>query len=184
MSDTTTGSTSASSETMMDWFKMQFPMDSQCYAGLLRCRRPADQRHKIMAGMRSDAPDPAQAQSVRRREYNERLENRSGRGLAERGDDVIDHFLDQDAVVALTHHANHRLGARRADQQPAVAVEPLFAGDDCRLDLGVVERLAAAVAHVLEDLRQRIEAMADLRHRAAKFLHHREHLQCRDKTVA
>jgi len=68
---------------------------------------------------------------------------RSGGGLTERRDDVIDDFLDQDAVVALAHHADHRLGAGGADQQPAMAVEALFAGDDRRFDLGVVERLAA-----------------------------------------
>src|SRR6266702_2242604 len=104
--------------------------------------------------------------------------------MAQRRDDVVDHFLDQDTVVALAHHPDHRLGAGRADQQPAMAVEPLFAGVDRRLDVGIVERLAAAITHVLQDLRQRLEAMTDLRHRAAKFLHHREHLQRRDKTVA
>src|SRR5665811_996050 len=70
------------------------------------------------------------------------------RGVAERGDDVIDHFLNQDTVVALAHHANHRLGAGGADQQPAMAVEPFFAGVDRRFDLGIVERLAAAIAYV------------------------------------
>ncbi|SHN67531.1 hypothetical protein SAMN05444170_1208 [Bradyrhizobium erythrophlei] len=34
------------------------------------------------------------------------------RGLAERGNDVIDHFLDQPAIIALAHHADHGLGAR------------------------------------------------------------------------
>src|SRR3982075_1801390 len=110
---------------------------------------------------------------------------RSGRrGVAERGDNVIDHFLDHDTVVALAHHPDHRLGAGRADQQPAMAVEPFFAGVNRGFDLGVVERLAAAIAHILQDLRQRVEAMTDLRHRAAKFLHHREHLKGCDKTVA
>src|SRR4029077_2854476 len=94
---------------------------------------------------------------------------RSGGGLTERGDDMIDHFLDQDAVVALAHHADYGLGAGRADQQPAVAVEPLFAGVDGRFDLGIVERFPAAVAYVLQYLRQRIEAVTDLRHRTAKF---------------
>src|SRR5712672_937777 len=104
--------------------------------------------------------------------------------MAQRRDDVVDHFLDQDTVVALAHHPDHRFGAGRADQQPAMAVEPLFAGVDRRLDVGIVEWLAAAIAHVLQDLRQRLEAMTDLRHRTAKFLHHREHLQRRDKTIA
>ena len=99
-------------------------------------------------------------------------------------DDVIDHFLDQDAVVALAHHADHRLGAGGADQQAAVAVEPFLAVDDRGLHLGVVERLAAAVAHVLQDLRQRIEAVADFRDRAAEFLHHSKHLQRSDEAVA
>src|SRR5438874_13651219 len=95
----------------------------------------------------------------------------SRRSLAKRGDDMIDHFLDQDAIVALAHHADHRLGARGADQQPAVAVEPLFAGVNRQLDLGIIERLAAAIADVLENLRQRIEAMADLRHWTTELLH-------------
>ena len=55
----------------------------------LRRGPQADQPHYIMAAMRS------------------------GGGLAERGNDAIDHFLDQDAVVALTHHADHGLGAGR-----------------------------------------------------------------------
>src|ERR1700694_4283846 len=96
---------------------------------------------------------------------------RSGRGLTERGDDAVDNFLDQDAVIALAHHADHRLGAGRTDQQPAVAVEPLFAGVDRRFDLGIVERLAAAIAHVLQYLRQRIEAVADFRYPAAVFFY-------------
>src|SRR3954470_4292205 len=85
---------------------------------------------------------------------------RSGCGLAESADDIVDHFLDQDAVIALAHHADDRLGAGGADQGAAVAVEAFLAGIDRRFDVGVVERLAAAVAHVLEDLRQRIEAVA------------------------
>src|ERR1700754_2138822 len=68
------------------------------------------------------------------------------RGMPQRGHDVVDHFLDQDAVVALAHHANHRFGAGGAHQQPAMAVEPLLAVADGRLDLGGVERLAAAGA--------------------------------------
>src|SRR5689334_10214350 len=35
------------------------------------------------------------------------------RGVAERGDDLIDDVLDQQAIVALAHHADHRLGAGR-----------------------------------------------------------------------
>ena len=64
-----------------------------------------------------------------------------------------------------------------------MAVEPLFAVHDRRFDVGIVKRLAAAVAHVLQDLGQRIEAVADLRDRTAEPLHHGKHLQCRDKAV-
>src|SRR5215475_2112426 len=90
---------------------------------------------------------------------------RSGGSLAERRDNMVDYFLDQDAIVALAHHANDRLGAGGADQKAAMAVEPFLAVADGRLDLCILERLAAAVTDILQDLRQRIEAMADLRHR-------------------
>src|SRR5690349_8812470 len=42
---------------------------------------------------------------------SETASGRGSSGVAERGDDVVDHFLDQDAIVALAHHADHRLGA-------------------------------------------------------------------------
>src|ERR1700752_5382240 len=89
---------------------------------------------------------------------------------AQRVDDIVHHFLDQDAVVALAHHADHGLGAGGAHEQPAVAVEALLAVGDRRFDFGILERLAAPVAHILQDLRQRIEAVTDLRNRAAKPL--------------
>src|SRR5437870_1691640 len=57
------------------------------------------------------------------------------RGVAERGNDVVDHFLDQETIVALAHHADHRFGAGGADQQRAMAVEALLALVDCRLHL-------------------------------------------------
>jgi hypothetical protein len=59
-----------------------------------------------------------------------RLEIASGSRLPKRGDDVVDDFLDQDAVVALAHHADHGLGAGRADEQAAMAVEALLAVGD------------------------------------------------------
>ncbi len=51
-------------------------------------------------------------------------------------------------------------------------------------DLGVLERLAALVAHVLHHLRQRLEAVADLRHRLVLLLHHGQHLQRGEQAVA
>src|SRR5690349_9863109 len=47
---------------------------------------------------------------------------RSGGSLAERRDNMVDHFLDQDAVVTLAHHANDGLGARGTDQETAMTV--------------------------------------------------------------
>ena len=51
-------------------------------------------------------------------------------------------------VVALAHHPDHRLGAGRADHQPALAVELLLGALDGEPDLGVLQRLARLVAHV------------------------------------
>src|SRR5882757_10336889 len=129
-------------------------------------------------------PQSGRLEGRRDRQVSDENQQALRRSLAERADDVVDDILDQDAVVALAHHANHGLGAGGADQQAAVAVEPLLAVGDRGLDLGVVERLAAAVAHVLQYLRQRIKTPADLRHRAAQLLHHGQHLQRRNEAVA
>ena len=43
----------------------------------------------------------------------------SGRDVGQRLDDAVDHLLDQHLVVALAHHADHRLGAGGADDQAA-----------------------------------------------------------------
>ena len=51
-------------------------------------------------------------------------------------------------------------------------------------DRRILERLAAVEADVAQDLRQRIEAVADLADRPAELLHHRQHLQRRDEAVA
>ena len=83
--------------------------------------------------------------------------------------------------VAFAHDADHRLGLRRPHHQPAAAVKALFGILDRRTDFGILQRLAAAVAHVLEHLRQRGEAVTDLRHRLVLLFHHRQHLQRRDK---
>src|SRR3569832_630970 len=121
------------------------------------------------------------AQQLATRPASETL---SGGRLAQRGNDLIDHFLDQQAIVALAHHADHGFGAGRAHKQPAVAVEPLLAGIDRGLDVRIVERLAGAIAHGLQNLRQRVEAAADFRYRAAKLLHDRQHLERSDEAVA
>src|SRR5688500_9184191 len=72
----------------------------------------------------------------------------SGGNTVKRCDNLVDHVLDQHFVVALPHHADHRLGAGGADDQAAVAVEAALAVLDGAAHLGVLERLAALVAHV------------------------------------
>ena len=50
--------------------------------------------------------------------------------------------------------------------------------------VGILVRLAVAIAHVLCHLRQRIETMAHHRDRLPELLYHRQHLQGGDKAVA
>src|SRR5215469_8909830 len=70
------------------------------------------------------------------------------------GGDLVDDAAHHRVVLALGHHADHRLGARVADDQPAACAEPALGVRDNRLDGFVLERrLAVATeAHVLEDL--------------------------------
>src|SRR6202023_661680 len=83
----------------------------------------------------------------------------SGRRVGEGVDDPIDDLLNQYLVFTLAHDANHRLGPRRPDDQPSVPIETRLRVLDGRSHFRVLERLAALVAHILEHLRQRIEAM-------------------------
>ena len=60
-------------------------------------------------------------------------------------------------VLALGHHADHRLGAAGADQDAAALAEPRLVRGDLALHLGVLQRRGAGVAHVHQALRQRRE---------------------------
>src|SRR5260370_3109392 len=76
---------------------------------------------------------------ARQRRASRRMAASSGRRLSERGDDGVDDVLDQDAVFAFGHDADHRLGAGGADQEAAMAVESLLARGDRRLDVVIIE---------------------------------------------
>src|SRR3954469_12611471 len=88
-----------------------------------------------------------------------------GSGGGERIHDVVNHLLDQELVVTFAHNPDHRLRAGGADEQTGMTIGALLGVFDGGADAGVVEGLAAFVAHVLKYLRQRIEAVAHLRYR-------------------
>src|SRR5512144_378034 len=111
--------------------------------------------------------------------------DRLRRGVGERVHDVGDDRIDELHVVALGHDADHRLRARRADDEAPGLAEPRFAAVDRLAHGDVVQRLMAVlVADVLQDLRQRLEAVADFAHRLAALRHHGEDLKCGDQAVA
>src|ERR1700730_7751105 len=83
-----------------------------------------------------------------------RVVERSGGDVAQGIDDAVDDFLDQHAVLAFAHDADHRLGAGGANDETAVAVEAPFRLLDGGADLGGLQRLSAAVGPGLEPLRQ------------------------------
>ena len=82
-----TGSVKISSETITDLFKESFPAISNA--------------HLLRRGVLATTANRKWLRCVRGAA--------SGRGLTERGNDVIDDFLDQHAIVALAHHADHGL---------------------------------------------------------------------------
>src|SRR5262249_33064919 len=68
-------------------------------------------------------------------------------------------------------------------QASSAAQLPLGAGNH-RTQLGVIKWLALLVANILENLGQRFEAVAKLRHRLIAALDHRQHLQRSNQPVA
>ena len=83
------------------------------------------------------------------------------------------------------HDADDGLGARRADDETAALrrAAPCPTSMAC-LTPACLQRRAVGVAHVLQDLRQRLEALAHLAHRLAGADHHRQHLQRSHQAVA
>ena len=67
---------------------------------------------------------------------------RSAGGAGKRADDVVHDLVNQAGVFALGHDADHRLGPRCADHQPAVSRQAVLALADGGAYLGIVERRA------------------------------------------
>src|SRR5258708_23864709 len=102
------------------------------------------------------------------------MERRSGR-VGERIDDAVDDLLDQHLVLAFAHDADHRLGARRAHDQPTMTVEAGFRILDGAAHPRGLERLSARVAYGLEHLPPRVGPGADFGYPPPLLLHHRPH---------
>src|SRR5229473_6641164 len=98
------------------------------------------------------------------------MESLSCRRIGECIYDLVNDLLDQHLVLALAHDADHRLGARRAHDQPTTAIEAGLRILYGATHFGILKRLAARVAHVLEHLRQRIEPVADFGYRLLLLL--------------
>src|SRR5512132_2386589 len=108
----------------------------------------------------------------------------SGRGGTNDAADVVDDRADQQLVLALGHHPDHRLGPGLADQQPTAVPQPPMAIVDGLLHAFLLERLAAVEPDVAQHLRQRLEHPADLARPAAGAENDGQNLQGGDQPVA
>src|SRR5215204_3904441 len=91
-----------------------------------------------------------------------RKRGRSGGRARHRIDDVVHHLDNKVAVVALAHDPDDRLGPGRADDEPATVAEALAGRLDDVDHRLLLQGLALLVAHVLQNLRQRLKTVADL----------------------
>src|SRR5271169_1575056 len=72
----------------------------------------------------------------------------AARGGEDRLADIVDDIGEQCLILALRHHADHRLGARRADDEPSRRTKPGLAGGDRLLDPSRLQRPALAKADI------------------------------------
>src|SRR5262245_3082561 len=108
-----------------------------------------------------------------------------GGGVGQRVDNLGDDGFYELLVVALSHDPDHGLGARRADDEAARVAELRLAAIDGAPHRDIVERLAAIfVAHALQDLRQRLEAIANFADRPPALRDYRQELERGHETVA
>src|SRR5271154_4792339 len=68
--------------------------------------------------------------------------------------DVAHHGANDFLVLALRHHPDQRLGARLAHQHPAILAKLGAGAVDAGLDPRILQRRAAAEAHILQHLGQ------------------------------
>ena len=107
-----------------------------------------------------------------------------GRGACECVNHVINNTRDEVSIVAFAHDADDGLRARGPNDKAPLGPEPLTRRFDRGYDRVVLKRLAVGIAHVLEDLRQRLEAVAHFAHRPANPLDDAEKLQRCDQAIA
>ncbi len=86
-------------------------------------------------------------------------------------------FANQLFVISFRHHTNHGLRARGTDDDPSGGSELGSAAFDRGPDASIIDRISVRTANVLEDLRQGVEAMADLAHGSPLLHHSRQELQ-------
>src|SRR5690606_409646 len=98
--------------------------------------------------------------------------------------DLIDDLADEGVIYPLAHDADQRLGSRFPDQQPAFRAKALLTLRDHPLHLLRQQRIGAFEADVFQDLRERIEIVADLADRPSLLDNYREDLQRRDQPIA
>ena len=127
----------------------------------------------------------AEGESDERRRQRAALRDRVLRGGANRLAHAIDHRFHLRGILAFGHDADYRLRPRWPDHQPAAIGQFRLGRGDRLLDAVDFQRLAApGIAHVLQQLRQRLEAMQHLARRRARALHLGQDLQRGDQTVA
>src|SRR5690606_7734396 len=98
--------------------------------------------------------------------------------------DLIDDLTDEGVIYPLAHDADQRLGSRFPDQQPAFRAKALLTLRDHPLHLLRQQRIGAFEADVFQDLRERIEIVADLADRPSLLDNYREDLQRREQPIA
>src|SRR5690606_7383849 len=105
--------------------------------------------------------------------YRNRLDLRGLGRFRDRLANVADDGRDQTLIVAFRHDTDDRLGTRRPDDDAARRAQLRLGALDGLAHLIILEGLALGVTNVLENLRQRIEALAHLADRASGGHHGR-----------
>src|SRR5256885_1369091 len=109
--------------------------------------------------------------------FERQLPTKRSRGRLNRLANVVDDAPHERRIVTLGHHPDQGFGARFADDETSAALELGLGGGDSLTNAVRFERGTAIEAHVLEQLRQRLELTQQLARRRAPFNQRREHLE-------
>src|SRR4051794_18587444 len=97
---------------------------------------------------------------------------------------MVDHFFDQDLVIAFAHDADDGFGSGRPHEKSPLTMNSSLGFRNCGPDLHIVQGLAVFVTHIFQKLWKSVKPVTDFRNGLSLLAHDGQNLKCGDESIA